>query len=130
MPVYTHDTETLNIAAAILDHTLEDGGGTFDTKGIEQGLTEGYVVGGIVDNLILPLKAQRSYLIHAIAKFLYRVPTIGDKKPYVGTWIDGDKIYLDLSELTMDKYKAISLANERNELAIYDAANNSCIEMV
>ncbi len=48
---------------------------------------------------------------------------------FIGVWFDKtDGIwYLDLSELILDKSKAIDLARERKQIAIYDCANRETI---
>ena len=48
-----------------------------------------------------------------------------DKSPnsYVGTWRDGDKSYLDVSQVETDLDKAKSLAKENSQLAIFDLKN-------
>ena len=55
----------------------------------------------------------------------------------VGFWMDEGKLYIDRIQIVDDVKRAISLANENNELAIWDIANqqevrtnnNSSIEL-
>lgn len=47
----------------------------------------------------------------------------------LGSWIDKGKLYLDISELILDKRQAIQLAYSRNQLAIYDNINQIGIDL-
>jgi hypothetical protein len=47
----------------------------------------------------------------------------------LGSWIDKGKLYLDVSELILDKRQAIQLAYSRNQLAIYDNTNQVSIDL-
>lgn len=47
----------------------------------------------------------------------------------LGSWISGGKLYLDISELILDKRQAVQLAYNRNQLAIYDNANQVSIDL-
>ena len=39
---------------------------------------------------------------------------------YVGLWLDGDDLYLDISTNIQDQQQAIKMARDNNQLAIYD----------
>ena len=44
-------------------------------------------------------------------------------KNYLGTWLNGGKIFLDVSENISDVGKATRLGRERDKIAIWDVAN-------
>ena len=44
-------------------------------------------------------------------------------KTCVGTWVDGEDIVFDVSQIVHDESTAMRLAQERNEKAIYDITN-------
>ena len=47
----------------------------------------------------------------------------------LGSWINKGKLYLDVSELILDKRQAIQRAYANNQQAIYDNANQVCINL-
>jgi len=51
----------------------------------------------------------------------FRVSTF--MKTCVGTWVDGEDIVFDVSQIVHDQSTAMRLAQERNEKAIYDITN-------
>lgn len=55
---------------------------------------------------------------------------IKDKKGfYVGCWCYEGYLYIDISECITDKTRALELADDRKQLAIYDIVNNESIEL-
>lgn len=46
---------------------------------------------------------------------------------YVGGWIDGENIYIDISANIQDKEKALQAAKRNDQLAIYDIATGESI---
>ena len=44
-------------------------------------------------------------------------------KDYLGTWLNGGKIYLDVSQNMMNREEAIRVGRERNQKAIWDVIN-------
>ena len=46
---------------------------------------------------------------------------------YLGGWMDGDKLYIDMSTWIHDKDKAISMGVNLNQKAIYDIKNDESI---
>lgn len=58
------------------------------------------------------------------AEYLYDIPGA-----FVGGWLDADngKYYLDISQNIQDKAKALQVAAERKQLAIYDVASGVSI---
>lgn len=48
-------------------------------------------------------------------------------KHYLGTWEHEGKVYLDVSENIMDETEATSLGRERNQIEIWDVANQKTI---
>jgi hypothetical protein len=62
-------------------------------------------------------------------EFLGRVQ-VSDGKLYFGAWIDGNTLYLDLSEHVEELDKAAELAQERGEHAIYNCADGKSLYAV
>lgn len=57
----------------------------------------------------------------------FRVSTF--MKTCVGTWVDGEDIVFDVSQILHDESSAMRLAQERNEKAIYDITNGKEITL-
>lgn len=48
---------------------------------------------------------------------------------YLGTWRDGGKVYIDISQRVPTRAKALVLARDRNELAVYDVKRGVSIDL-
>jgi hypothetical protein len=46
---------------------------------------------------------------------------------YIGGWVDGDTVYFDVSAVIPEKEKAIALARDNNQRAIYSFAKRESI---
>jgi hypothetical protein len=57
------------------------------------------------------------------------LPKLFDRNYFVGTWINQDEVYLDLSLNIPDKHAALSLARINGQIAIFDVLNNTEIEL-
>lgn len=94
-------------------------GGTFDRAG-NPVIPTGFAVGGVCNGMTCLLSKITE---DGFTLFTNRwLETIGDAK-YVGAWADGDVCYIDATEIVLDLDKALSIANSRGELAIWDFAN-------
>lgn len=51
----------------------------------------------------------------------------GSPDRYLGAWVDGDEVYLDISEWIADRDTAIMDAKNRGELAVWDIARKESI---
>lgn len=86
-------------------------------------LTDGYVVGQAAG--VASFVAYRSEINpHAVADWLRSLPC---GVVYVGCWQEDEHIFIDASEVVMDRDEALNLASGRGELAIYDVVNRACI---
>lgn len=48
---------------------------------------------------------------------------------YFGSWVDGGKVYLDISQRVPTRAKALVLGRERGELAVYDVKRGVSIDI-
>ena len=48
---------------------------------------------------------------------------------YLGTWMDGGKMYIDISQRVPTRAKALVLGRTRNELAVYDVRRGTSINI-
>ncbi len=111
----------MKIAAAseLLRATMTDNGGTFDrTTGAPVRHRTGYMVGGVFTRTVTTNQAARHPSL--VAREIASVANRPNAAAYVGTWIDGESLYIDLSEHVADIDTALALGAERGELAVWD----------
>jgi hypothetical protein len=121
-----------NVAMAALDaadDTLANNGGTYSGPALAVGpdaprpltrvhVTTGYAVGGLAAAGVIDVGAPRQAIADAIAGMFERCDA-----PYVGTWVDGGRIYVDAVIILPDLATAGIIARTLRERAIYDLAN-------
>ena len=93
-----------------------------DTRGLPCTPTEGYMVG-----IPGPHAKTQTYApnFHDLIDQREAISRLAEKhahKLYAGAWRDGDTWYLDISECVPTLEKALELARERGELAVWDVA--------
>lgn len=87
-----------------------------------------------------PLKADKGYLVsikdyesiinqnlindNILNSIIQQMKKESPNNAYIGLWKNKAKLYLDYSILIQDKKKALMLAKENEQLAIYDLQNN------
>jgi len=101
---------------SVVTHTLQNGGGTFPMP------SGGYMVGGVVPSAICKTQDMEDFL----ARFLVEHEDAVESA-YLGTWIEGDTVYIDVAENVPDLETAVRLGRQRGEKAIYDVANGRSI---
>lgn len=95
---------------------LRDGGATISLDGTVP--TTGFAVALPGHEYIVPLSAfgpdvLRAYLSdHAVA--------LSAPDHYLGAWVDGDEVYLDVTAIYVDRELAMTSARASDQLAIYD----------
>jgi hypothetical protein len=101
--------------------TLVNGGGTFTLTGEQVLHRRGYYVGGLVPSAIVAAFGV-SYIEDCLERFVQQhVGWTEDREDiYLGTWLNGGNVYIDLSEWVGDRDQAIGLGRERGELAVWD----------
>lgn len=108
--------------ATVLELTVQNGGGTFEAGSwLPFEPKHGYAVafGGYQ-----PL--AKDVDLNALRKLLKTVQGEYDSS-FVGTWLDGEKLYVDAVVYTVDLTRAIELAQSTNQLAIYNFATGESI---
>jgi predicted methyltransferase len=93
--------------------------------------TKGYMVSTYKDReLIIDLK-DRNQAINSIFKYLKENSSLLKKKGhFLGGWMDEGQLYLDVSRNVMSQSKAVSLAEENGQLAIWDVKNSQEIPVL
>ena len=114
----------------VLADTLMGGGGTYDLSDVERVQpATGYAVGlrGGVD---FPLGNLSDTRLEELAQAII-LAVAGIRKgtaSYIGTWIDGDRLYIDPVIIFRDKEVALGRALSEGQLAIYDFTTGESIE--
>lgn len=127
-------TQGINdVAYKVAQYTREHGGGTFNPSTGETYPNGGYVV-SINPECEYTIPLER-FCAEDIAQYLLTVrPVIdawnhstndvrGNSLKWFGTWVHEGNVYLDVVCVLSSKYRALWLADEYDQLAIYDIAN-------
>lgn len=108
---------------AIVKLVHETGGATFDKQGNIP--ASGYMVSlsgyeRVIDRAEFGMYAIIEYLICNLKNI---------DREYVGIWIDGDKVYFDISVNLKNKQVAKACGQAWNQLAIYDVKYKKVINL-
>ena len=99
----------------MIANTLTNNGGTFrNGVDISQELKSGYVVGGVVPSIIVPvddLETLEYELYQRVKHF-----------EYVGTWVHDGEVHIDAVEIYSDLEDAIEVGKSLGEIAIWNIA--------
>lgn len=103
---------------------IESGGATLTKELKKAELKKGYMVS--LEGTETQTKGDDyQAIIQAIEK---KQATIKDSKDlYIGLWLDGGIMYIDISINIKDKVEALEFAKYNKQLAIYDLVNNDSI---
>ena len=107
------------VAEMLVDHAPK--GVTIDRYEGLAILSDGYVVGGETQALKTEDTLPRWMNVLLTALWLEKLPI---SQRLVGSWVDGDTLYVDAVRVEHDIDRAMELAYERRERAIYDVRNN------
>lgn len=112
------------------EHTLEAGGGTFNTLmlGDYAGARNVWAVGGLEFTRIIDvdtLSFDRALLIFSDAYL--RLLDLDVR--YIGTWLDEGVVYIEGVSLIGNTDEAIDLGYERGQKAIYNLSSKRTLEL-
>lgn len=116
---------TNEIVARIINDLIDNGGATISPFVGEISPGEGYMIGGVASERVFTHGFTTDEIKQWVGEIL---PTLYVGH-YLGAWIDHetDNVYLDVSQLEMSRDRAIWIARQRGELAIYDLAAGETI---
>ena len=102
-----------------LDEIVKNGGATLDTTLKPVKLERGYCVSLEGHEVLLNLNDPK---IKELARETMKMQAVKARKlgAYVGAWVDGGKLYLDISKIVLGRQKAMKLGRLNHQLAIYD----------
>ena len=106
----------VGILTKIKIDTLKNGGGSFSIFHNEKA-DKGYM-SSIKDIVIIDIKDFNFSIINKIIEENKNL--LKRKNVYLGTWIDGGKIYIDISKNYKSKYYCLKIAKKLKQLAIFD----------
>ena len=113
-------TNGINELTAILDRTLQDGGGTFSRSGVPVP-TSGYAVGVLGSRALRP--RHRAADLAAFAARYSRCLTDPEAGYYLGTWIDPDGVWIaDVVAVIPRLADALALAAIHGQDCVFDLA--------
>ena len=126
--------------------TIKNNGGSFNLLTGELNPDSGYTVAlkgrekkvhypfaGVESVQLLELKNVENYFVHEIANYIAEHANLllcnGMQDIYIGTWIDGDILYLDCSVIFDNLNTAFDKAHEWKQLAIFDNTKKVSISL-
>lgn len=110
------------LASALLEGARTNGGATVSPFA-ESSPTDGYMVGVAGYGATLPLATAT---LEDVAAWVRDTrPHVATPRAFFGSWVDGDTLYLDVSQRFADCGVALIVAAQRDELAIWDVANGA-----
>lgn len=108
----------LNLQSAI----LENGGFSYNQN--LQSPETGFMVSLVGFETVIPVTVLTNEVVNSVFDKLSSFLTANQ---FVGAWVDAGKVYFDISENVQDKSTALTLAKERNQLAIFDLSDFTSI---
>jgi hypothetical protein len=128
---HTPYEDSIAQAETLLFEAIIAGGTTLNRDGAIESRRDGFVVGGRVPSL----KMNATSKDHAefernclqVARWLESQPITLSWSGHVGSWRDGEVVYVDLVDMVDDKLVAVAIGRGRGELAIYDLSTSESI---
>lgn len=110
------------IAAHLVTQTARHGGATVSLETGEVAThADGFYVGGLVQEIVLPLPMDHHTMDVATSQIGEATGWTG----YIGTWINGNQVHVDASEWYATLDEAVTVARSRGELAIWEIAGGT-----
>ena len=100
---------------------LKDGGATLDASGAAVSFRRGYQVSKR-DCFTLSVR-HTNKILRAVRSVLVDLKA-GE---YCGIWVDGGRVYVDISERIPNRRAALKLGRERAQISIFDWRAAACI---
>ena len=103
--------------------TLKNGGATLG----HTNPTQGYFVSIKNHEQVIDVK---DFTLEVVNQYVEKSAELLDKNyNFLGAWIEKDKVYLDISQLFLDKHQALTIAMEQQQRAIYDISKDKVINL-
>jgi len=111
----------------LIKDTRENGGASYNIiYGKPLDIDYGYMI-SFIDLVTINTSVIKDddKIIAVVDEMLRNIAFVVDD--YLGGWMDGDKLYIDMSTWIENKDKAISMGVNLNQKAIYDIKNDESI---
>ena len=109
-----------NITKATVDSIIRNGGATINCYGERVQMKSGYQVSKH-DLVVMPAEEFNKYIIKAL------VAMLASRGEYLGVWVDGGKVYVDISCRVATKRDAMQMGRDLNQLSILRWADMECL---
>ena len=110
---YPEAAQLAHVSETIMEALETKGGDTVSLQGLKP------LHGFVVSTRAQHERKLRQCTIDDIFTYLEEKKIYMNGSEYVGAWLDGDVVYLDIVEVIPDVTKAIEAAKKANQLAIY-----------
>jgi hypothetical protein len=107
--------------------TIKNGGASYNLTTGELNPNKGYFVSVAGSETKIPFSQFSEDHIKDFVNA--NAIALSDANCFVGSWIEHNTVYLDISEQLFDKRIALTLGLQRNQLAIYDAVLGKVIDL-
>lgn len=108
---------------------VESGDGATAHLSVENYLSnDGYMVGGVVPELKIPVKEfDGRAAFHGVCNLAKALESSAKQADALGVWVMDGMAYMDASNVVFDREAALSLARSRGEVSIYERATKRVI---
>lgn len=107
----------------VMKSIMQNGGGTFTTALDSAKVRRGFMVSLEKYEQVVPINKAHTTELNTMVEIATKL------NAYIGTWLNDDKIYIDLSININNIEDAIRIGKENNQLAIYDIVNDMVINI-
>lgn len=112
---------------AMLEQTIENGGGSFNLNGTAVKFSRGYAVSleGLEKKVNLHSEFFPDVCVIVERYMQANADAIAKPRHFLGLWIEDGTLYMDVSELVINETMARNIARERKQLAYFDFAKGT-----
>lgn len=112
-----------NITNATVKSIIKNGGATINKNGRRIIMKTGYQVSK-EDLIVVLLNEFGKDILKSLIKKLSR------RSEYLGVWIDGGRVYIDISHRASTKKQAMQAGREFNQLSVLRWRDGKCLAVV
>ena len=108
---------------------VENSGGATAHLSVENHLsTGGYMVGGVVPEVTVPVEEfDGRVAFHGICDLIKALESRSETADALGVWVEDGTVYMDASNVVHGRDAALALGRERSEVSIYERSTGHVI---
>lgn len=116
------DVDSIHNTARGFVRAVQDGGGATAHLSVENYLsTDGYMVGGAVPEIKIPVeKFDGRVAFHGVCDLAKALESSAKQADALGVWVMDGTAYMDASNVVYDREAALALGRSRGEVSIYE----------